>query len=141
MDNELKKIQFRSIEEFTPYRRSLLKICQEGCGTMDGLALFVALNEGVNNALLHGNRDILEGVVDLTVRSAGNRLCVDIRSPGRGPLLPPLPDHPTSPDGLRENGRGLHIIRSLVDHFSIEETGLQVTLCMEKRRGGETLHE
>ena len=136
---ELKKIRFRSIEEFGPYRPSLMKICEEGCGTVEGLALFIALNEGVNNALLHGRWDIPDGAVDLAVRAEGGRLCVHIRSGGGGLPLPSLPDHPL-PD-VQESGRGLHIIRSLVDHLSIEETGSHVTLRLEKRCGGEILNE
>lgn len=136
---ELKKIRFRSIEEFRPYRPALMKICEEGCGTVEGLALFIALNEGVNNALLHGKRDVPDGGVDLAVRTERGRLCVHIRSGGGGIPLPSSPDHPL-PD-VRESGRGLHIIRSLVDHFSIEETGSHVILCLEKCRGGEILRE
>lgn len=135
-DNELKDIRFRSIEEFIPYREALLRLCEECCGKVDGLALFVALNEGVNNALQHGKRDIAEGVVDLSVKREEGRLCVDIRSAGGGLCLSPLFDHPL-PETLQESGRGLHIIGSLVDHFSIEATGSHVTLCLGKRHEGE----
>ncbi len=135
---ELMNLRFSSIGEFIPHRQSLLRICEENCGPVDGLALFVSLNEAVNNALLHGNRDIPEGAVNLALRTEGSRLCIDIRSAGQERLLPSLPNHSLQPDGFRESGRGLHIMRSLVDYFSIEETGLQVTLCMEKNPGEET---
>lgn len=139
-DNELTSIRFRSIEEFIPCREVLLKLCEECCGKVDGLALFVALNEGVNNALQHGEQDISEGVVDLSVKREKDHLCVDIRSAGGGLRLPPCFDHPL-PEPLEESGRGLHIIGSLVDHFSIEATGSHVTLCLEKHREVEIPHE
>ncbi|NLB83343.1 MAG: ATP-binding protein [Synergistaceae bacterium] len=139
--NELSSIRFRSIEEFIPYREALLRLCEECCGTVDGLALFVALNEGVNNALQHGKKDTSEGVVDLSVKREKEQLRVDIRSAGGGLLgLPPLFDRPL-PKSLEESGRGLHIIGSLVDHFSIEATDSHVTLCLEKRREEEIVHE
>ena len=138
--NELSSIRFRSIGEFIPYREALLRLCEECCGRVDGLALFVALNEGVNNALQHGEKDTPEGVVDLSVKREKGRLCVDIRSAGGGLCLPPCFDHPL-PEVLQESGRGLHIIGSLVDHFSIEATGSHVTLCLEKHREGEMPHE
>ena len=140
VDNELRKIRFRSIEEFIPYREALLRLCEECCGRVDGLALFVALNEGVNNALQHGEQDIPEGGVDLSVKREKGRLRVDIRSAGGGLCLSPLFDHPL-PEALQESGRGLHIIGSLVDNFSIEATGSHVTLCLEKRREGEIPYE
>lgn len=139
-DHELSSIRFRSIAEFIPYRGALLALCEECCGRMDGLALFVALNEGVNNAIQHGEKDTPEGIVDLSVTREKGRLCVDIRSAGGGLRLPTRFGHPL-PEPLQESGRGLHIIGSLVDHFSIEATASHVTLCLEKRREGEIPNE
>lgn len=134
-DNELRNIRFRSIEEFIPYREPLLRFCEECCGRADGLALFVALNEGVNNALQHGKGDIPEGAVDLSVKKEEGRLCVDIRSARRGLRHSLHFDRPLPPP-LQESGRGLHIIDFLVDDFSMEATDSHVTLCLVKRREG-----
>ena len=49
----LLEIRFSTIEQFAPYRERILSVFRN-LGEREGMLFFVALNEAVNNALIHG---------------------------------------------------------------------------------------
>ena len=54
------------------------------CGSQRGMRLFVAVNEAVNNALFHANRDLPEACVELVVVDEDESLRISVRSEGDG---------------------------------------------------------
>ena len=95
--------------------------------------LRTALAEVLANAIAYGNcHDPRKQVtVDITCRDAGVRIVVADDGAGFDPLQ--IPD-PTAPQNLsREDGRGLFVLRHLVDRVEFNERGNSV--CLELRAG------
>ena len=121
---------FSDLSEFALLRAPIRDHLSRAAPGMEA-RLFVALNEAVNNALLHGHRryqgevtlQILEEVID-------DCRCVKIvvRDEGEGFDHSPLLRRGTLPDFLDCSGRGLWIIRSLVDQMRFNERGNELTL-------------
>jgi serine/threonine-protein kinase RsbW len=90
--------------------------------------ILVSTMEGVNNAILHGNKCIPEKLVDIEIRYASNELKVSISDEGEGFNPENVPD-PTIPENLEElNGRGVYIMKKLADEISYSEKGNAVTM-------------
>lgn len=134
----LESIAFCTIEEFAPHRGRLLSLISSLCGPRRGMRLFVAVNEAVNNALFHGNREIPGAVVTLLAVDEGEILRVSVRSEGNGFEHDLRADPDVFSDFFRESGRGVQIILHVVDQVRIEESGSTVTLRMVKKNSQET---
>jgi serine/threonine-protein kinase RsbW len=92
-----------------------------------------AFAEALANAIAYGNHHDPTRVV--RVRVVVNRDAVRLHVTDEGPGFDParVPD-PTRPDRLeREDGRGLFVLRRLVDHVAFNETGNSV--CLTLRAG------
>jgi serine/threonine-protein kinase RsbW len=131
-EENLISIVFSTIEEFAPQRNGLLTLMCSMCGSQRGMRLFVAVNEAVNNALFHANRDLPEACVELVAVDEGASLRISVRSEGDGFEHDLRADPGVFSDFLRESGRGVQIILHVVDEVSIEESGSIVTLRMGK---------
>lgn len=94
--------------------------------------LRVALSEALANAIVYGNRlDPAKGV-DVQVCVDGPRVEVHVRDEGAGFDPDGVPD-PTSPERLEQTaGRGLFLIRQLVDDVTFNDRGNSI--CMILRR-------
>ncbi|TAE30401.1 MAG: ATP-binding protein [Candidatus Kapaibacterium sp.] len=94
----------------------------------------IALTEGVNNAIVHGNKRDETKSVTITGEVIGETpdetLVVTIEDSGGGFNPDTLPD-PLAPENLlRDGGRGVFLMRSLCDvaEFDNTETGCRTTL-------------
>ena len=77
----------------------------------------VALTEALSNAILRGNHD--DAAKSVRVRAEVNtvRLVLEVRDEGMGFDLERCTEDPTTPANLlREDGRGLFLMRRLMDH-------------------------
>jgi serine/threonine-protein kinase RsbW len=84
--------------------------------------LNLVLTEAMANAILHANEDDPEKEIHVTISILDQVLCIKVYDQGQGFDISTLP----SPDfkSLDDHGRGVYIIRSLMD---------QVTYCKHKR--------
>ncbi len=89
------------IEELDPQRR---------------FNLIVATMEAVTNAVEHGNQSDPGKTVDLWVEVDDDAISVHVRDYGSGFDPRELPDPRTRENLLREGGRGVFLMRALVDH-------------------------
>lgn len=92
--------------------------------------IMIAVNEAVKNAIYHGNKCDESKQVVITCNCSLAVFRIHICDCGRGFDLDSLPD-PRNPDNLlKENGRGILMIKSLMDQveFDISENGTRVTL-------------
>jgi serine/threonine-protein kinase RsbW len=87
-----------------------------------------AVREALSNAVVHGNHENPEMQVHVTCRcSLDGEVLITIRDDGEG-FNGEVPD-PTSPERrLLTHGRGLHIMKTLMDEVSFEERGTVVQL-------------
>jgi serine/threonine-protein kinase RsbW len=80
------------------------------------LNLAVALTEALSNAILRGNNDDPTKHVHVSARVDTVRLVVDVSDEGTGFDLDQCTLDPTTPANVdREDGRGLFLMRSLMD--------------------------
>jgi serine/threonine-protein kinase RsbW len=99
-------------------------------------SLAIAVTEIANNAVIHGNkRDVRKKVfVHIDVVDAEVRLT--IRDEGIG-FNPDTLSNPLDPENLlRESGRGVFIVRSLMDDvlYDFSKGGTQVTLIKKRKK-------
>jgi serine/threonine-protein kinase RsbW len=90
----------------------------------------IALTEGVNNAIVHGNKRDESKSVIITGQVADNILILTIEDNGSGFNPDTLPD-PLAPENLlRDGGRGVFLMRSLCDsaEFVNIDTGCRTIL-------------
>lgn len=77
----------------------------------------VALTEALSNAILRGNHDDRARSVHVMVHVDSSRLVLEVRDEGAGFDLEECTEDPTTPENLvREDGRGLFLMRRLMDH-------------------------
>ena len=92
--------------------------------------IMIAVNEAVKNAILHGNGCDEAKQVIITCSCSSTVFRIHICDCGGGFDPESLPD-PRNPDNLlKENGRGILMIKSLMDEveFDVSESGTSVTL-------------
>ncbi len=94
--------------------------------------LRVALAEALANAILYGNGSDPARTVEVAVRFGPARVEMEVTDEGSGFDPSTLPD-PTTPDRLTlPSGRGIFLIRQLVDEVRFNRTGNSI--CMILRR-------
>jgi serine/threonine-protein kinase RsbW len=90
--------------------------------------ILVSTMEGVNNAILHGNKSEAEKLVDIEFSYRGRQLKIVISDEGEGFKPHEVPD-PTTPENLEElNGRGVFLMSHLADKIKYSKKGNSVTM-------------
>ena len=86
-------------------------------GAISALNVPVALTEALSNAILRGNHDDTARSVHVRADVDASRLVLEVRDEGTGFDLDACTEDPTTPENLlREDGRGLFLMRRLMDH-------------------------
>jgi serine/threonine-protein kinase RsbW len=94
--------------------------------------LRVALSEAIANAIMYGNKLDIKKTVNVTAEAAGEKISVRVVDEGSGYDPTAVPD-PTTPERIAlSDGRGLFLIRNLVDEVTFSERGNAI--CMVLRR-------
>ena len=118
---------FNTLEAFAPLREELLALLNR-LFPGEGMLLFVAVNEAVNNALFHGRRNGVLHLVTLIVEWTDADVLVVVRD--QGPGFPQSPKEFLLHEALalKESGRGLHIMAHCADEVTFSAAGNEVTL-------------
>lgn len=90
----------------------------------------ISVTEIVNNSIIHGNKNDEAKTVSLSIDKSGSELRFTITDQGRG-FDPDEVDDPLKEENLlKEVGRGIFIVRSLMDSVDIQSDshGSTVTL-------------
>lgn len=94
--------------------------------------VLLAVVEGVNNAILHGNRGDKSKHVVIDYEVNDSDLVFVIKDEGEGFNYQNLPD-PTLPENIeRTNGRGVFLMKHLADELEFNECGNNVKLVFNK---------
>ncbi len=94
----------------------------------------IAVTEAVNNAILHGNKLDPSKKVSIQIRVNEKSITFIVRDQGSGFDPDSLPD-PLDPQNLlKESGRGIFILKSLMDEvsFDFSDDGTQITMVKYK---------
>jgi serine/threonine-protein kinase RsbW len=103
---------------------------QAGFGEDEVMSIGMAVREAAVNAVLHGNAYDPAKKVTLTLESNSKNLVILLRDQGKGLDLACIPD-PLAPENLlKQSGRGIFLMRSLMDEVEISpsRTGTEVKL-------------
>lgn len=96
-------------------------------------AIKLALEEGLNNAIKHGNRFDPNKTIEVAFTVDEKRFKVDITDHGTG-FDPNLVPDPTADENLEKpSGRGIMLMRAYMDEVQFSPKGTQVH--MVKRNG------
>lgn len=90
--------------------------------------ILVSTMEGVNNAIIHGNKSIPDKLVDVEIQFTRNKLKIKISDEGEGFRPQDVPD-PTIPENIEAlNGRGVFLMSRLADTIKFSKKGNAVTM-------------
>ncbi len=104
-------------------------ISQSASGTGKEPEISLAVQEALANAVIHGAGADASKMVYCTVGcSPTEGVVIVVRDPGPG-FNPEEVGNPLSPTGLTaEHGRGVHLIRELMDDVQFENNGAQIRM-------------
>jgi len=98
----------------------------------------MAVREAAINAVLHGNEYDPALQIEVSLENTGQDLVVKIADQGRGFDPEKVPDPLAEENKLRGTGRGIFLIRSLMDevHFRQLHPGTELTLVKHLKATG-----
>ncbi|HEY4643751.1 MAG TPA: ATP-binding protein [Bacteroidota bacterium] len=98
--------------------------------------LLVSTTEAVNNGIIHGNKMNSEKKVDVTFEVDTSAVIVRVRDEGSGFKSEEIPDPLKEENLLRESGRGIFLMRTLMDHvdYFITPQGVEVVMRLNLKR-------
>ena len=105
----------------------------------DNVEIELALREALVNAIVHGNQENPRKRVYVNCRcTLDGQVSIRIEDEGDGFEHDAVPD-PTSPDNrLRTHGRGIYLIRTLMDRVEIEQGGSLVHIHKRANTASDT---
>jgi len=126
------------LEELGRIERMAEKVAAVYCLSQEELDnLAIAVTEAVGNAIIHGNGSDPEKRVRITFSVAAGFLTIEVSDEGRG-FDPAVLSDPLLPENLmKESGRGIFILKSLMDRvdfqFTPEGTVVRMALRLKNR--------
>jgi serine/threonine-protein kinase RsbW len=103
-----------------------------GAGESTIADIAISVSELVNNAIMHGNKSSPDKSVTVSITKANSSVQITIRDQGNGFD----PDHVANPiednNLLKEVGRGIFIVRSLMDSVDITASAAGTTVVITK---------
>jgi serine/threonine-protein kinase RsbW len=88
----------------------------------------LALEEALTNAMRHGNKLKPELFVDVAVFVEPSGLVLEVKDQGLGFAAEHLPDPTTKENKDRPHGRGVYLMKSLMDEVTFQEGGSKVRM-------------
>ena len=86
----------------------------------------IALREALANAIIHGNHEDHRKHVHVTCRCEPDEVSIAVKDEGKGFDTNNLPN-PTAPENIGSvHGRGIHVMKALMDEVRFEEGGVVV---------------
>jgi serine/threonine-protein kinase RsbW len=121
------------IKAISPLVDRLMRLIEGShCVAGEGPAVEVALREALNNAVVHGNRMDARKRVHVRCRcELGKGVSLIVSDQGKGFNPDAFPDSVSARNFLAEHGRGIHLIKSVMDEVSFARGGTE--LRMRKR--------
>lgn len=115
---------FSTLDEFSKIRESIKEKLVRISGK-EALRIFIAINEGVNNAIFHGNKADNSKKVYLKIEEFANEIKIIIRDEGNGFINQEIPNRVS---WFEEHGRGLQLIQHYMDSYELNGLRNELTL-------------
>lgn len=120
-------------ESIAPARDAIMEFVGGRCSDeQQEIDIFLSLQEGLANAILHGCQGDPGKEVHCTVEVTPSAFCFVIRDPGEGFDTASVIDEAEDGTNLTQHGRGIYLMRSLMDEVSYRHNGSE--LRMKKMR-------
>ncbi len=131
------KITVPSDHEFLTDVDVFLEGLLRGFGTDESVIADIAISvsELVNNAITHGRKGTGNGEVEVEIQRKDKKVQISVTDHGTG-FNPEDVDDPLAEENLlKEVGRGIFIVRSLMDDIKIESSDQGTTITITKSIG------
>jgi serine/threonine-protein kinase RsbW len=93
----------------------------------------ISVSELVNNAIIHGNKVSEDAVVTISVERDGDSVIVSVTDEGGGFNLTEIDDPLKDENLMKEVGRGIFIVESLMDKVEITPSENGTTVSISKK--------
>lgn len=126
----IKKLRIQSkVENLRAVENAIDNITGEAGISQDNYGkILVSILEAVNNAIIHGNKEDAEKIVDIEIRLNNKELVIIVEDEGKGFITDIIPD-PTEPEHIEAiNGRGIYLMTKLADNIKFNQRGNKVTM-------------
>jgi serine/threonine-protein kinase RsbW len=137
---ELRNTLPSSVDIVSPFVDQLMRfVSRFRVADGNSFEIELALREALVNAIVHGNQEDLHKRVYVKCRcTADGEVSMTVEDEGHGFQSATVPD-PTSPDNrLLTHGRGIYLIRTLMDEVDFEQGGSVVHMRKRANAGSDT---
>jgi len=128
-------IRVPSNQDFLTDVDAFLEGTLRGFGTEESLIADIAISvsELVNNAMLHGNQSANDKWVTVTINRKDRKISIAVKDEGGGFNPDTVADPLAEENLLKEVGRGIFIVRSLMDKVEVDATsnGTRIVITKE----------
>jgi len=90
--------------------------------------IHVGFEEALRNAMIHGNKLDPDKTVSVETEIAGDKVIISVEDEGEGFDPGSVPDPTLDENLLKEGGRGVYLIKSLMDEVRYEGGGRKVIM-------------
>ncbi len=113
----------------TPARNAAVEFIHQRCFNEElEIDIMIALQEALANAVLHGCHNDPSKTVRLSVTVDSSAITIVIKDPGNGFETAAAADSSDEGANLTEHGRGILLMRSLMDEVTYRHRGSEVQL-------------
>ncbi len=110
-------------------RDRIMDFLHEHCADeQQEIDIMIALQEGLANAVLHGSGSDPSKVIRCAVNVTPEAITIVIRDSGEGFDTAAAADSADDGTNLTQHGRGIHLMRSLMDEVSYRHGGSELRL-------------
>jgi serine/threonine-protein kinase RsbW len=127
-------IKVPSNPDFLPDVDVFLEGTLRGFGISESAVADIAISvsELVNNAMIHGNKSSLDKMVTVKITHSQKAVTIVVSDEGSGFDPSIVPDPIADENLLHEVGRGLFIVRSLMDKVDVQAESTGTTIAVTK---------
>lgn len=118
-----------NVDALASGRDAVMDFVREHCsGEQQEIDIFLALQEALANAILHGSKNDATSRVRCTVEITPSAIKLVVRDPGEGFSTESTTDIADDGTNLTEHGRGICLMRTLMDEVTYHHRGREVEM-------------
>jgi serine/threonine-protein kinase RsbW len=127
----------------SPVVQSLMEVVVEtSCASGKEFEIETALREALANAVVHGCGNDPSKVIECTLTRSGlGELVIVVRDPGPGFDPASVPSPVTGENMYSNHGRGLYLIKQLMDDVRFEGGGSEVRMVLRPAKFSSRIHQ
>ena len=134
---ELERSLPSKVAAISPFVDRLMLLFRKcGCVSEGESEVEIALREALANAIIHGNHENSGKHVHVRCRCEPSEISIAVKDEGRGFDIDTIPD-PTAPENQGSiHGRGIYLMKALMDEVRFEEAGVAVHMRKSTGKAG-----